>query len=167
MALREAASAPPAPGPSSEPRRLPVVLWRPASRGRQRQARIMDAGPARGAQWPRRASGPSGWPYAVFAWATHCGPLPTAMSLSTPLTRSAFALVFRGRPYQEAGASWSAFHGSMACLTCRLCSQITSRFVARAWPSGRSGAYSRHFVNFNFRTFKSQVATSVRSDPGD
>ena len=33
MALREAASAPPVPGPSSESRRPPVVLWRPASRG--------------------------------------------------------------------------------------------------------------------------------------
>ena len=45
MALLEAASAPRAPGPSSESRRLPVVLRPPASWGRQRQARIMDAGP--------------------------------------------------------------------------------------------------------------------------
>ena len=47
MALREdveAASAPPAPGPSFESRRPPVVLWRHASREGQRQARIMGAG---------------------------------------------------------------------------------------------------------------------------
>ena len=59
----------------------------------------------------------------------------TAVSLSNLLTRSALALVIRlgGRNDQEAS------HGSMACLTCRLCSQITSRFVSRAWPGGGRG----------------------------
>ena len=37
----------------------------------------------------------SGCPYAALARATHCGPLPTAVSLSTPLTRSDLALVFQ------------------------------------------------------------------------
>ena len=59
----------------------------------------------------------------------------TAVSLSSLLTCSALALVFRlgGRADQE------AFHGSMACLTCRLCSQITSRLVSRAWPGDGRG----------------------------
>ena len=59
----------------------------------------------------------------------------TAVSLSSLLTCSALGLVFRlgGRADQE------AFHGSMACLTCRLCSQITSRLVSRAWPGDGRG----------------------------
>ena len=88
MALSEAAPAP-APGPSSKLRSLPVVLWRPASREGQRQARIMDA--SAGAQWLRRVSQPSCCcPYrdAVFARATHCGPLPEAVPPSTPLTKA-------------------------------------------------------------------------------
>ena len=62
MALREAAPSPPAPGPSSQSLRPPVVLRRPASRGGQRQARIMDAGPV-------TVSGPT-WPsgHAVSQW---------------------------------------------------------------------------------------------------
>ena len=38
---------------------------------------------ADGAGWPlpsHDVSGPGGFPYAVFARATHCGPLPTAVS---------------------------------------------------------------------------------------
>ena len=62
------------------------------------------------------------------------------LGLGVCVPRQALALVFRGRADQEARASWSALHGSMACITCRLYSQITSRFVARAWPGGRGVA---------------------------
>ena len=59
----------------------------------------MDAGPVpvsgpsghAVSQWPPG----SGCPYAAFARTTRCRPLPTAVSHSTPLTRSELALVFR------------------------------------------------------------------------
>ena len=97
MALREAAPAPPAPGPSSESRR-PTPGGSQAARKSGRTAVDSDHGcwPGHGlrAQWPRRVSGPSSCPYTVFARATHSRPLPTAVSPSIPLTCSALALVF-------------------------------------------------------------------------
>ena len=72
----------------------PMKLLQPASRGGQRQARIMDAGPVT-VSWPRGHAVslcPGCCSYAVCA--THWGPLPRAVSPSTPLTCSALALVF-------------------------------------------------------------------------
>ena len=71
-----------------------MVLWRPASRGRQRQARIMDARLAGHAVSPGPVG--RGYPFANGRVAQH------------PLTRSALAFVFRhkgpsrGRADQEA-----------------------------------------------------------------
>ena len=45
------------------------------------------------AQWLLRVSGPSGCPYAVFAQATQCGPLPIAIVPCIPLTVTRLALV--------------------------------------------------------------------------
>ena len=148
MAMREAAwrcvteaaslAAPRAPGPGSPGPRpssesLTVVLWRPASRGRQLlKARIMDAGPGH--------SGHVVSPGPVAA------PMPSSRGRHTAgLCQRRDGRVAQqpvdplglgvGVPTRRPGRSG----GSMACLTCRLCSQITSRFVSRAWPGGGQG----------------------------
>ena len=112
MALCEAASAPPAPGPSSALRRPPVVLWGRRKSGKTAAGADHGCWPGPGGTVPVTVATPclrAQWlPLCcptVFAWATHCGPLPTAVTLSTPLTRSALALVFRGRADKEARAS--------------------------------------------------------------
>ena len=99
MALREAAPAPPAPGPlcESESRTPCVVLRQPASRGGQRQVLIMDGGLVSGPNGHAVSPGPVAAPTLSshrIARATHCELLPTAVSPSTPLTRLALALVF-------------------------------------------------------------------------
>ena len=99
LAVREAAwaLASPAPGPSSESRRPPlVVLRRPVSRGAQRQARIMDAGLATPCPSGLQAQAVPTRP--LHAGGRHTADLCQRPCRSAPrwrLTRSELLLVFR------------------------------------------------------------------------
>ena len=123
MALLEAlaASAPPAPGPSSESSRPPMVLWRPASWGRQRQAQIMDAGP--GHSGHAVSPGPVAAPTPSSHGRYTAGLCQQFQHPVDPLGLGVGVL----RPSRSGGEHPDQ---PMACLTCRLCSKITSRFVA-------------------------------------